>query len=179
MNEPDLNQLAQRVHKANEKWWQHPVTKERIERNKGELLMLVITELAEACEGERKDLMDDKLPHRKMAEVEMADAFIRLLDYAAGFSIELYMPERVTEYTNMPRNKGESLLCMCGCCVDAYTSPFYSPTEAISSLIYAIKTYCEIWNYDLMGAFEEKMVYNATRVDHTHEARQQADGKKW
>ena len=36
--------------------------------------MLIVSEIAEAMEGERKDLMDDKLPHRKMAEVELADA---------------------------------------------------------------------------------------------------------
>ena len=39
--------------------------------------MLTISEIAEAMEGERKNLMDDHLPHRKMAEVEIADAYIR------------------------------------------------------------------------------------------------------
>ena len=33
-------------------------------------LMLVVSELAEAMEGHRKSLMDDKLPHRTMLEVE-------------------------------------------------------------------------------------------------------------
>jgi hypothetical protein len=33
-------------------------------------------------EGERKNLMDDHLPHRRSAEVELADALIRIFDYA-------------------------------------------------------------------------------------------------
>lgn len=79
--------------------------------------MLVVSEIAEAMEGERKNLMDDKIPSRKMAEVEIVDSLIRLFDYAGGFG------------------------------------------------------------YDLQGAFEEKMAFNATRKDHSHEARKQAGGK--
>ncbi|AEY69535.1 pyrophosphatase [Burkholderia phage vB_BceS_AH2] len=52
-------------------------------------LMLVVTEVAEAMEGHRKDLMDDKLPNRKMLEVEMADAVIRVFDLAGGLGFDL------------------------------------------------------------------------------------------
>ena len=54
-----------------------------------EKLMLIVTELAEAMEGYRKDLMDDKLPHRKMLEVELADAMIRIFDLAAALELDL------------------------------------------------------------------------------------------
>jgi hypothetical protein len=63
----NLNELTKIVREANSKWWQDPVTKQPITRNKGELLALIHSEISEALEGERKDLMDDKLPHRKMA----------------------------------------------------------------------------------------------------------------
>ena len=33
--------------------------------------------------------------------------------------------------------------------------------------------------FDLQGAFEEKMLYNSTRQDHTHEARRIAGGKQF
>lgn len=33
--------------------------------------------------------MDDKLPHRKMFEVELADAIIRIFDIAAGLGLDL------------------------------------------------------------------------------------------
>ena len=52
-------------------------------------LMLVVTELAEAMEGLRKGLQDDKLPHRKMAEVELADALIRIFDRAGVLGYDL------------------------------------------------------------------------------------------
>jgi hypothetical protein len=119
MNDADtLNKLAIKIHARNYRWW-HDKNDQRLQRNKGELLCLIHSEISEAMEGERKDLMDDKLPHRKMAEVELADALIRILDYAAGFG------------------------------------------------------------YDIGGAVLEKLAYNAVRKDHTHEAREQAGGKKW
>lgn len=86
-----LRQLQADIHQANVDagWWTDLETGERKQRNKGELLMLIVTEIAEAMEGERKDLLDDKLPHRKNAEVELADAFIRILDYCGGFGYDL------------------------------------------------------------------------------------------
>lgn len=114
-----LNILASQVHAANTRWWLDLQTGHRKNRNVGELLMLTVSELAEAMEGHRKGLMDDKLPHRSMFEVELADALIRLLDICGGLGL------------------------------------------------------------DIDGAFQEKMAYNATRLDHTNEARLQEGGKKY
>jgi NTP pyrophosphatase (non-canonical NTP hydrolase) len=52
-------------------------------------LMLIVSELAEAMEGHRKNLMDDKLPHRKMQEVELADALARICDLAGEMNYDL------------------------------------------------------------------------------------------
>lgn len=84
-----LNNLSVLCHSVNHKWWHDLHTGERLNRNKGELLMLIVSEIAEAMEGERKNLMDDKLPHRKMVEVELADALIRIFDYAGAFGLDL------------------------------------------------------------------------------------------
>ena len=89
MTAPTLNDLATKVHHQHAQWWKDLITGEPIQRNKGELLMLVVSELAEAMEGERKGLMDDHLPHRRMAEVELADAIIRILDYAGAYGYDL------------------------------------------------------------------------------------------
>lgn len=70
-------------------WWHDVRTGERLNRNKGELLMLIVSEVAEAMEGERKGCMDKHLPHRKQAEVELADALIRIFDYAGGMGYDL------------------------------------------------------------------------------------------
>lgn len=84
-----INDLASDIHLLNHKWWHDLKTGEPLQRNRGELLMLIVSEVAEAMEGERKSLMDDKLPHRPMAEVELADALIRIFDYAKGFGYDL------------------------------------------------------------------------------------------
>lgn len=72
-------------------WWTDLKTGESLigKRNKGEMLMLMVSEIAEAMEGERKNLMDDKLPHRCAAEVELADAIIRILDYAGAHEYDI------------------------------------------------------------------------------------------
>lgn len=77
------------MHRANQTWWHDPATGERLDRNKGEMIALMHSELSEMMEGEKKNLMDDHLPHRKMAEVELADLIIRALDYAGGFNMDL------------------------------------------------------------------------------------------
>lgn len=70
-------------------WHTNINTGELIERNKGEMLMLIVSEVSEAMEGERKGLMDDHLPNRSMAEVELADAVIRICDYAGRWGYDL------------------------------------------------------------------------------------------
>lgn len=54
-----------------------------------EKLMLIVSEISEAMEGHRKNLMDDKLPHRSMLEVELADAVIRIGDLCGALNLDL------------------------------------------------------------------------------------------
>jgi NTP pyrophosphatase (non-canonical NTP hydrolase) len=85
----------QQCHGANVKagWWSslgsnpndsNKPQKYKLHRNVGELLMLCVSELAEAMEGDRKNLQDDKLPQYKMIDVELADALIRICDLAGA-----------------------------------------------------------------------------------------------
>jgi NTP pyrophosphatase (non-canonical NTP hydrolase) len=52
-------------------------------------LALIHSEISEALEGFRKGLHDDKLPHRPMIEVELADAIIRIFDLAGYLGLDL------------------------------------------------------------------------------------------
>lgn len=90
-HESSVNLLVQDVHARNVKagWWHDLETGEPKERNAGELIALIHSEVSEALEGVRKNQMDDHLPHRKMEEVEMADAVIRIADYCGGRGLDL------------------------------------------------------------------------------------------
>lgn len=114
-----LNELAKKIHTQNKKtgWWPNVIDSRKMtpgeleqtanfmketfgeermreivspkNRNYGELLCLVHSELSEAMEGDRKNLMDDHLPNRKMAEVEIADAMIRIFDMCGAFEYDI------------------------------------------------------------------------------------------
>lgn len=84
-----MNDIAIICRLANDTWWRDPKTQEPIKRNKGELLALIHSEISECLEGERKNLQDDHLSYRPMAEVELADALIRIFDYAGEFGYDI------------------------------------------------------------------------------------------
>lgn len=87
----NFEELCRVIHQGNVDagWWTDLATGERKNRNVGELLMLVVSEIAEGMEGHRKSLQDDKLPHRPMLEVELADAIIRIADIAGGLGLDV------------------------------------------------------------------------------------------
>lgn len=82
-----LNEMSKEIYHANKAkgFWPEDPT----QRNVGELIALIHSELSEGLEAHRKDLMDDHLPHRKGLEVELADALIRILDMCGGLNLDI------------------------------------------------------------------------------------------
>lgn len=79
-----INNMVRDIHSDNVAagWWKD-------DSNIAEKLCLVHSEISEAMEGYRKDLMDDHLPHREMMEVELSDAVIRIFDLAGRMGFDL------------------------------------------------------------------------------------------
>lgn len=199
-----LNDYAIEVHKANQKWWldlERPCLAhlgaeglicincydglgyEKKERNVGEMLMLAVSELSEALEGHQKNLFDDKLPHRTMVEVELADCLIRLFDTICGIGEEF--PNRIVGDLNAfgahfkpfffyGDNFAENLLKITGTLTEGITDG-----DGIKKGIYCILGLGYLLGLDLEGAYVEKMAFNAKREDHTIAHRLSAQGKKY
>lgn len=95
-------------------WWTNLHTGEdlREANNVPEKLMLIVSEIAEAMEGHRKSLRDDKLPHRPMIEVELADAVIRIFDLAGakGYDVSGAIVEKLQFNAQRPDHKPENRL---------------------------------------------------------------------
>lgn len=172
----DLDKLRHRVHEANKRWWEDLETGQPIERNVGEMLMLVVSEFAEAMEGDRKRLMDDKIPTRPMREVELADALIRLLDIAGAPEYDVSLGGGYRYLFRWSENFADNLYQL----VKALSYQSRAELKAtIGITIHGILELSSRMNLDIDGAFEDKMQYNATRHDHTREGRLAKGGKRY
>ena len=84
-----LNDFSNEVHLANISWWTAPISREYpIERNFGEMIALMHSELSEALEAHRKDLSDDHLPEHDGWKVELIDCVIRIFDVLGAYKVD-------------------------------------------------------------------------------------------
>lgn len=180
-------QLAAEIHADNIRagWWDNP------DECLYQKLQLVSTEIAEATEGARKDLMDDHLPNRKMEEVEYADAMIRILDLGGRLELE-YDPETDAHPYCLPTNTvGHQQLGINATIVnmaDSIRNLAFAPDQPTikrivsydySKVINSISTVSHIRSCDVLSTLYEKRLYNAQRADHKRENRAKTNGKKF
>jgi len=98
-----LNKLSQEIHKDNlvKGFWedqekilktfsgQEELTSSVLKTFNAQRIALMHSELSEAVEADRKNLMDDKLSEYKGLDVELADCLIRILDFCGYHKIDL------------------------------------------------------------------------------------------
>lgn len=181
----NINDWAVKIYDQNVKvgWWDNP------DRCLYETLQLVSTEVAEATEGERKGLMDDHLPHRKMAEVELADAMIRMLDIGGRLELKY---EPIVEAHRWCDQADASIakqhLGLNAAIIDFahvlehveavqedYLKLEFHYSQVVNSLFHVARRQ----GYDLATAVAEKHEYNRNRADHKRENRAKEGGKKF
>lgn len=179
----NFNERAKVCHANNQQWWHDITTGATLYRNKGELIMLIVSELAEAMEGERKDLMDTHLPHRKMAEVELADVEIRTLDYVGAFNYDVDSVFHTVAIEATKDNRPQALMDIVAEFTTAYLYEENGMSHAAACFIARglkrTHMYAAKFGYDISAAVAEKHEYNANREDHKKESRLAANGKKF
>ena len=180
-----INKLATAVHAWNKSvgWWDEPnpcmLTK----------MQLCSTEVAEATEGVRKNLMDDHLPHRFMEEVELADTFIRAVDVGAYCDIvyeSTDIVDTMAKEFELNKDSPAALHFFITCAVVSFGCSSFLKSEdskpdpyMYSVLLDTIMFVAFLRGFDLAGAIDEKLVYNQNRADHKRENRAKDHGKKF
>ena len=161
------------------------------ERNKGEMLMLIISELSEALEADRKSryypkegesLADVIFRLRKQGvneqdlfkrafevsvkdtfEDEIADAAIRILDTLKDVCKDGEIENLMSDikFCTIPHNIGEALISICSSICSAYELDLYNLHLSIA--LSKIELLCKTHDINLEWYIENKMKYNSTR----------------
>ena len=186
----DLRALAVEIHADNIKagWWKQTIERDEggcvvaettIPRNTGELLALIHSEISEADFGVMHVLMDDKLPHRTMLEVELADTAIRVFDMLG------YYRNPCTPTRTLPLPADDNWSDWCRLMHRTTTNALEAfrkgdpdkGCDVLVDLLGAIHFAALTFNCDLTGAIAEKREFNRNRLDHKLEARAATGGK--
>ena len=180
-----LPELAVQIHQFNVDagWWDE-YKDDKFDRFET-AMMLVVSELSEALEGCRKNLMDDKLPDFKMFDVELADASLRLLDMAGAY-IKFENPDSSLIYDEPIPNALKQKLKDSTKPEQLWTAvtilsetAFSQPILSITRGILVIREIAKLHDINLTTIMRLKTEFNASRQDHKLENREKEGGKKF
>jgi NTP pyrophosphatase (non-canonical NTP hydrolase) len=197
----NIQQLCQLAHERSVAagWWNDLETGRPLMENKSivpEKLCLIHSEISEANVGFEYNLMDDKLPHRTMVEVELADAMIRLGDLcgALGIALEDVVndlrrgdPSNLIQphngyYKAVSQIHGHISQAMEGHRKGLPHKTIRNRSQlevGLAKVCLSILQLAGMLGCDVWAAIEEKMAFNAVRPDHKIENRLKDGGKKF
>lgn len=182
------NILAKEIHAHNVKvgWWDNP------DECLFQKLQLVSTEISEATEGARKDLMDTHLPEYKMEIVEYADAQIRTLDLIGKLDLTYQDdvdPHRWCKEINTIGHQHlgiNSAITSTAHSLRDYLDgcggimSLYCLESDLSIILKSIEQVAENRGFtNLESVLYSKALYNEERADHKRENRAKENGKKF
>lgn len=150
-------------------------------------LMLTITELSEAVEADRKGkradrddfesdnaFQSDHMPEafidnfeiyiKDSIEDELADAVIRLLDFAGHLKIDIDLNDKVPKYSKVYFDSIGSFVDIAYKACEWLTNNEFAPNEyIINGALWFILSWCEYLNVDIIWHVEQKQKYNELR----------------
>lgn len=182
---PDHKKLSLEIHQDNRNagWWTNIDTGDLKERNFGEMLALVHSEISECYEGILANSPDTHLTDVRMERVEIADACIRVYDMIGGMLFD--GPFYIDQSLDFPigfMGKKERLVYLhyvLSQALEHYRKQrLFDCKKALLRFLDLCFEYAEDYGFDLLELIERKREYNRKRADHKIENRLLADGKK-
>lgn len=199
-----LDRLAVDIHADNVAagWWTKLNSGQREDllhtRNRGETLMLCVTELHEAIEAHEQGLKDDKLPERLGLHVELADCAIRVLDLigaeqrrggkqplvtyttlSGSVSVSMFVGEYHAERRGMHGDVFRIVSDLSRALDDGYRRDKVQIARFhLTCALFRIIALAHVENIPIFDIIEEKRAFNRNRADHKIENRMKDGGKK-